>query len=75
MEKTQLLAVTQDICSPSPHRLGLARLKSASLPPSEPDDNSFQSITSSGIDTQVLKNQLISAAARNSGTDDSEMLG
>jgi hypothetical protein len=70
VEPTQQLDVAQSICSITPRPQGLSRMQSASLPPSEPDENTFQSITSKGIDTQMV----ISAVGR-LDAEDSEILG
>jgi hypothetical protein len=75
VDQTQQLTATQDICSPTPRPCGLARLTSLSLPPSEFEENSLQSSHTSSIDTQLLKNHLVFAAARCRGIEDSEMLG
>lgn len=50
-------------------------MNSVSLPPSEPDEESFGSVGSPGFDTQMLKDQLMNAIPDVSGTDDTEMLG
>lgn len=73
-EETQKLP-SRDGRSVTPRPRGLARLQSASLPPSEVEEESYSFLGTKGIDTQMLKDQLMNSFSQPSGMEDSEMLG